>query len=99
MSVKDYFLAKQFDKDGDGKLNDEELATAKKALGEGYEKRFMFGLERAGSMGLATSVNTDDLGNIKKSAKINHIRIMQLKGKTIVAEDFTPLAPKPVDRP
>ena len=61
MSVKDYFLAKQFDKDGDGKLNEKELAEAKKALNEGYADRFMFGLERHGSMPLATEVDIGEL--------------------------------------
>ena len=99
VSVKDYFLAKQFDKDGDGKLNETELANAKKALAEGYADRFMFGLERAGSMPLSTSIDASDLGNKKVPARIDHLRIVQVKGKTIVAEDFAPLAPKPVDRP
>ena len=45
VSQRDYFLAKHFDKDKDGKLNAEELATARKALKEGYESKFLFGLE------------------------------------------------------
>ena len=45
MSQRDYFLAKQFDKDGDGKLNDKELAIAKKALKDGYASKFVFSLE------------------------------------------------------
>ena len=53
----------------------------------------MFGLERAGSMPLATSIDVNDTGNKKVPALINHLRIVQVKGKTIVAEDFTPLAP------
>ena len=59
----------------------------------------MFGLERAGSMPLSTSIDVSDAGNQKVSTLIKHLRIMQVKGKTIVAEDFTPLAPKPVERP
>ena len=45
VSQRDYFLAKQFDQDKDGKLNAEELATARKAIKEGYETKFLFGLE------------------------------------------------------
>ena len=45
VSQKDFFLAKQFDADKDGKLNDKELETAKKALKEGYSNKFLFGLE------------------------------------------------------
>ena len=36
VSTTDLFLAKRFDKDRDGKLNSEELATAKEALKSGY---------------------------------------------------------------
>lgn len=49
VSVKDLFLSKLFDKDKDGKLNASELAEAKKALAEGFDKKFMFGLERMGT--------------------------------------------------
>lgn len=49
MSVKDLFYAKQFDKDKDGKLNDTELSEAKRAMANGYENKFMFGLERMGT--------------------------------------------------
>ena len=37
VSTTDLFLAKRFDKDRDGKLNSEELATAKEALKSGYQ--------------------------------------------------------------
>jgi len=46
--VTDFFLAKRFDKDKDGKLNDEELASAMKALSLGYKDQFLFGIERSG---------------------------------------------------
>lgn len=45
---KDYFIAKHFDVDKDGKLNSKELETAKKAIADGFEHKFVFGLERAG---------------------------------------------------
>ena len=48
VSHTDLFYAKRFDADKDGKLNAEELATAKKALANGYDEQFMFGLDRAG---------------------------------------------------
>ena len=78
-------------------MNEEELTNAKKALAEGYADRFMFGLERAGSMPLAASIDASD-PHRKTPTRISHLRILQMKGKTIVAEDFTPLAPKPVER-
>ena len=48
ISVNDFFFAKQFDKDKDGKLNEKELAEAKSALSKGYKNRFLLGLERSG---------------------------------------------------
>jgi hypothetical protein len=48
VSQKDYFLAKQFDTDKDGKLDSQEKKKAKKALESGFENKFMFGLERSG---------------------------------------------------
>ncbi len=38
VSVKDLFLAKQFDKDRDGKLNAEEKQQADLALKSGFDK-------------------------------------------------------------
>lgn len=45
VSIRDYFIAKKFDKDGDGKLNAEEKTACMTALNNGYEKNFKFGLE------------------------------------------------------
>lgn len=50
VSVTDLFLAKRFDKDKDGKLNEEELANAKQAIASGYKDQFVFGLERTGAI-------------------------------------------------
>ena len=36
VSMTDLFLAKRFDEDKDGKLNEKELATAKTAISQGY---------------------------------------------------------------
>ena len=44
-------------------------------------------------MPLSTSVDAKD-GNDKVSAAIKHHRVIQRKGKTIVAEDFSALEPK-----
>jgi hypothetical protein len=46
---KDYFLAKQFDKDLDGKLCEKEKKEAYDAILNGYENRFVFNLEKTGS--------------------------------------------------
>ena len=56
VSQKDYFIAKHFDKDRDGRLNTEELSTARKALKDGYESKFLFGLE-AGANRLSAYAN------------------------------------------
>ena len=45
---RDYVIAKHFDKDGDGRLNTAEKQSAMKALEEGFENKFMWGLEQSG---------------------------------------------------
>ena len=55
--MTDFFLAKKFDVDQDGKLNAEELAKAKEALSKGYKDQFMFGLERCGAVQSSVQVN------------------------------------------
>jgi hypothetical protein len=42
---RDYALAKMFDKDGDGKLSQAEFQAAIKALEDGFEEKFMWGIE------------------------------------------------------
>ena len=96
VSQKDYFLAKQFDKDADGVLNADEFAAAKKALQEGYSNRFLFGLE-AGANRLSHNSQLPGFDyearhRQKVSNHLNHIRVLQKRGKHLVGEDFTPLA-------
>lgn len=50
VNPRDYALAKIFDKDKDGKLNQEEFQAAIKALEDGFEEKFMWGLEASGSL-------------------------------------------------
>lgn len=50
VNERDFALAKMFDKDGDGKLNHEEYKAAIKALEEGFEGKFMWGIEQSGSL-------------------------------------------------
>lgn len=83
VSQKDFFLAKHFDKDNDGKLNQTELKSAKEAIQSGFENNFMFGLERAGL--------NDEIRN--SSNVLKHIRIIQKNGKILTGEDFTSIAP------
>ena len=47
---RDLVLAKHFDKDGDGRLNTPEKEAAMKAIEEGFEKKFQWGLEQTGGM-------------------------------------------------
>lgn len=48
VSGKDYFLARRFDADNDGKLNSYERETALNALNNGIENNFRWGLEKEG---------------------------------------------------
>ena len=43
-------LAKHFDRDGDGRLDTAEKAAAMKAIKEGFETRFLWGLEKTGGL-------------------------------------------------
>ena len=48
VSNLDYFVAKRFDADQDGKLNEKELTAAKEAVKSGYLDQFKFGLDASG---------------------------------------------------
>ena len=50
ISSREYFIARRFDKNKDGKLEPKERETALKALKEGYENEFLFGLDKCGSV-------------------------------------------------
>jgi hypothetical protein len=50
-------------------------------MAEGFENKFLFGLERAG---------LND--NMRVPNKVNWVRVMQKKGKILSGEDFTSLA-------
>ena len=45
---KDLVIAKHFDKDNDGRLNTAEKANAMKAIQEGFENQFVWGVEKSG---------------------------------------------------
>ncbi len=49
VSAKDYFLAKRFDADQDGRLNTREKETALRALESGYENQFVWKVEETGA--------------------------------------------------
>ena len=49
VGARDYFLAKRFDQDQDGRLNTGEKNNALKALEEGYEKQFFWNVEETGA--------------------------------------------------
>lgn len=48
VGAREYFLAKRFDLDGDGKLNDQERKNCIAALENGFEDNFRWNLEAAG---------------------------------------------------
>jgi hypothetical protein len=47
---RDMALAKHFDKDGDGRLNTAEKEAAMKALEDGFESKFIWGIEQSGGL-------------------------------------------------
>ena len=49
---RDLVVAKHFDKDEDGRLNTAEKANAIKALKEGFENKFVWGIEQSGANSL-----------------------------------------------
>lgn len=49
MGGKDYFLAKHFDKDRDGKLNEKESQNAYEEIRNGYEDKFFWNLDKEGA--------------------------------------------------
>ena len=94
VSNLDYFLAKRFDVDKDGKLNEKELSAAKKAKESGYLDQFVFGLERYGPIQSSCQVRPastyhSSQGKLEKLP--NNLRFLQREGKVLVAEDFRPL--------
>jgi len=48
VSAREYFLAKHFDQDKDGKLNSREKKNALSSLENGYEKNFVWNVEETG---------------------------------------------------
>ena len=94
VSNLDYFLAKRFDVDKDGKLNEKELSAARQAKESGYLDQFMFGLERTGPTQSSCQVrpaSTYHSSHGKLEKLPNNLRFLQREGKIIVAEDFRPL--------
>ena len=71
VSLKDLFLAKQFDKDKDGRLNSQERQAAESALKEGYDKKFMFGLDRMGT-GMMSFRDSNPYNSINDKNQLNH---------------------------
>ena len=65
VGIRDYFVASRFDKDRDGKLDEQERATCVKALEDGYEKRFKFGLESAPLAAHRNQYNVTDLAKVR----------------------------------
>ena len=65
VNPRDYVLAKHFDKDGDGRLNTAERQAAMKALEQGFEDRFVWGLEQSAGL-------KDHIRIMQKRGKIVH---------------------------
>jgi len=65
VGIRDYFVACRFDKDRDGKLDEKERATCMKALEDGYEKRFKFGLESTSLAAHRDQYNATELAGVR----------------------------------
>ena len=65
VGIRDYFVAKRFDKDKDGKLDEKERATCMGALQSGYETKFKFGLDATSLAAQRTSYNVTDLAKVR----------------------------------
>ena len=68
---QDYVIAKRYDIDCDGKLNEKEKKAAYEGIKNGVEDNYIW--------------NIDKLGGIRK------LRLKQVRGKFIEAEDFSPI--------
>ena len=64
----------------DGKLNADELATARKALKEGYASKFLFGLEasanRISHHASQPGFEYEERHKLKVSNHLNYIRVL-----------------------
>ena len=80
VSQRDYFLAKHFDKDKDGRLNTQEREAARTALKDGFESKFLFGLEasanRASHNASAPGYEYERRHFYPVSNHVNHVRVM-----------------------
>lgn len=79
VSTKEYFIASRFDKNGNGKLEPNEKAEAIKALKEGFENKFKFGLDGT----LAATQSSANQTDLLKA------RVMQKDGILIEQEDYS----------
>ncbi|CEL92831.1 unnamed protein product [Vitrella brassicaformis CCMP3155] len=87
VSGKDFFIAKCFDADRDGVLNEQEMQTCKQALNDGWLSKYQFGWDKMGSsrpypvfqrQGVVQSLgelpdgkDTDPLGEVGQLCKLN----------------------------
>ena len=68
---RDFVIAKRYDIDNDGKLNEQEKKAA-------YE-------------GIKNKIEENYVWNVDKLREVNHLRLLQKRGKFIDAEDFLPI--------
>ena len=71
------------------------MASAKKALKDGYASKFVFSLEASANRlsynSLLPGYDYERRHEQRVSNHLNHIRVLQKNGKPLVGEDFTPL--------
>ena len=88
VSARDYFIAKQFDKDNKGMLTKEERQEAQKAIQEGFTDKFVFGLERAGSAFLNNIAIAEGAKRPTDRIIADHIRVKQQKGSILFGNEL-----------
>lgn len=77
---KEYFIARKFDKGDKGYLTEEEQQECIKAVKDGYEEKFLFGLDSQAPVG------------DNKDPELLRVRVQQVKGQLIKGEDYSALS-------
>ena len=81
VGAREFFVARRFDSNKDGVLEEDERQECLKALKDGWEEAFLFGLEAGGGTGASQGAGKQVLGE----------RIQQIEGKLIKDGDLSVL--------
>lgn len=83
-------IAKYFDQDKDGRLNTAEKDSAMKALKEGFENQFVWGIEQSGPTSLhrimqkrGQIVHAEDFQSIRDTYPVHPLTTKEPENKTL----------------